>query len=132
MKQVLSAALISMFVVSSGCQKEEQIPPAPQLPSSVSQRFAPSADSTIKPAQLAAWVTCSRQLDSLSVLYQDSFATDDATLRLRHQNDFSQSQNTICLSSGLSGGYNEYLWVLSALSNPRNKALRDSFSIASH
>lgn len=132
MKQMLSAALISTLMLSYGCQKEEKTPPAPQLESSARQRFEPSADSTILPTQLTAWLACNRQLDSLSMLYQDSFATEDATLRLRHQNDFSQSQNTICLSSGLPGGYSEYLWILGALSNPRNKPLRDSFSIASY
>ena len=72
---------------------------------------------------------CNMLLDSLSMFYQDSFKTKDAALLIRFQEDFSKAQDKICLRAGLAGGYNEYLWILKNLGNPRNAKLLDSLKM---
>jgi hypothetical protein len=72
---------------------------------------------------------CNFLLDSLSIFYQDSFKIKDAMLLTRYQEDFSRAQDKICLRTGLAGGYNEYLWLLKNLGNPRNAKILDSLKL---
>lgn len=75
---------------------------------------------------MKAWFACNPLLDSLTLMYSDSFKTNDPSLRMRYQDDFSAAQDKICAFRGLSGGYKEYKWILNNMGNPKNKTSIDS------
>jgi len=94
--------------------------------------FRPTPDSSLTPLQVERWVRATQALDALSEAYRDSFDVEAPSERLRLQKRFQEQQQRVCEAQGLTGGYAEYRWILGALANPRNKALRDSFSVAFH
>ena len=116
--------LIAVSACSVQDDKSESTPRA-----GGAKAFSPTPDSSITAAQIADWLTSSQRLDSLSIVYEDSFAVEDAQKRLEYQKAFTAQQNRLCHQSGLRGGYREYMWIMGVLGNPRNKALRDSFDI---
>jgi hypothetical protein len=78
------------------------------------------------------WLSCNPRLDSLSYLYIDSFKTEDAGSRLRYQQQFISSQDTICVQQGLTGGYEEYVWILKHSGNENNRAVREALKLKSY
>ncbi|MDD5673129.1 MAG: hypothetical protein PHC61_03110 [Chitinivibrionales bacterium] len=94
--------------------------------------FIPRADSVISADQLHAWVACNPLLDSLTLFYQDSFKTKSPEKLLKYQQDFSLAQEKICELKELPGGYEEYLWILKNMGNPKNKRLCDSLHIGTN
>ena len=78
---------------------------------------------------MKAWLACNPVLDSLTIMYSDSFKTKDPKLRMRYQKDFTKAQDKICVLSGLSGGFIEYKWILTNMGNPKNKPVLDSVKV---
>jgi hypothetical protein len=78
------------------------------------------------------WLQCNPYLDSLSILYKDSFAGADAARQTKAQEDFVKAQDRICLRVGLPGGYAEYLWALRSASNPKNARILDSLKLTAY
>ena len=115
-----------------GCtrKKEAVHPPAAEsAPAAQKVPFTPPSDSVITRARLIAWLACNPLLDSLGIMFQDSFKVDDAGVKLRRQADFVQAQDMICVRAGLPGGYDEYVWTRKAMSAARNKPLLDSLHV---
>jgi hypothetical protein len=112
-----------------GCQKKHIVPQTSAPPEIKKIEFVPSADSSVTIDQIKKMNLCNFLLDSLSIFYQDSFKIKDAVLLTRYQEDFSRAQDKICLRTGLAGGYNEYLWLLKNLGNPRNAKILDSLKL---
>jgi hypothetical protein len=104
-------------------QKTTETPVPPPKPVIKKVEFIPPADSLITATQMKNWLSCNSLLDSLAIMYGDSFKTDDPQKRLRYQEDFSSAQDKICVLSGLTGGYKEYKWVMGNIGNPKNKAV---------
>jgi hypothetical protein len=133
MKRIIIIAVISTLFFG-GCQQKKKAPvsapaPAPALVELKKVEFVPPGDSSMTIDQIKNMNMCNILLDSLSLFYQDSFKTKDAVLLTRFQEDFSRAQDKICLRTGLAGGYNEYLWILKNLGNPRNAKLLDSLKM---
>jgi hypothetical protein len=112
-----------------GCQKKHIAPQTSAPPEIKKIEFVPPADSSVTIDQIKKMNLCNFLLDSLSIFYQDSFKIKDAMLLTRYQEDFSRAQDKICLRTGLAGGYNEYLWLLKNLGNPRNAKILDSLKL---
>lgn len=92
--------------------------------------FIVPADSSISTVQIKNWLACNPMLDSLAIMYADSFKTENAQMRLRYQDDYSSAQDKICALSGLPGGYIEYKWVMENIGNPKNKSVVESANAA--
>lgn len=120
-----------ILIGSLGCETKKKsvvqnapaTPALPPKPVIKKVEFVPPADSLITVAQMKSWLACNLLLDSLAIMYGDSFKTDDPQKRLRYQDDFSMAQDKICVLSGLTGGYKEYKWVMDNIGNPKNKAV---------
>jgi hypothetical protein len=128
MRMIPTFILICIFIFS-GCQKKHSAPAATGRSEIKKINFAPPADSSETIDQIIKMNACNFLLDSLSIFYQDSFKTKDAALLTRYQEDFSRAQDGLCLRTGLPGGYNEYLWLLKNLGNPKNAKLLDSLKM---
>jgi hypothetical protein len=85
--------------------------------------FFPPSDSLITSEQMKHWLGCNPLLDSLAIMYADSFKVENAQARLRYQYDYSAAQDKICVLSGLQGGYKEYKWIMDNAGNPKNKSV---------
>lgn len=123
---ILSAILLALFTL---CDSEKK--PATEQKATTPQYipFVPPSDSSVTRTELESWMDANPLLDSLSYLYRDSFQVEEPATRLRLQHDFVRAQDKICVRVGLSGGYQEYVWVLKNAGNPRNKALLDSLGL---
>lgn len=93
--------------------------------------FTAPPDSAVSVEQLRRWIACDRLLDSLSRAYRDSFAVDDPAARLAFQEAFIRAQDSLCVTAGLSGGYDEYRWILRHAGLPRNSAALESLGVDS-
>jgi hypothetical protein len=132
-KSVLAVCAVLAGTICCGSSKSPKPTPRAAAVDTVVKKpavFIASADSSLTAPQVAAWGSANRLLDSLSYVYADSFKTEDALKRQEYQKRYTEAQNKVCTGAGLVGGYKEYTWVLQALGNPRNKALRDSFKLA--
>lgn len=126
-----AVALVAVLIFC-GCQKKGPVSrPAPQTEYKKAEFVAP-ADSAVTIDQMKKWLQCNPYLDSLSVLYEDSFATEDAARQTRIQEDFVKAQDMICVRMGLTGGYAEYLWALQSASNPKNTRILDSLKLTAY
>jgi hypothetical protein len=129
-KNALPAAIVLFIaIIFCGCQKKTPVPePVPQTEVKKIQ-FVPPADSTLTIDQMKKWLQCNQYLDSLSILYKDSFSHEDAARQVTVQEDFVKAQDRICVRVGLPGGYAEYLWALTSASNPKNARILDSLKL---
>jgi hypothetical protein len=118
-----------LLALTSACQKREPANAQPSAPDSRKIDFIPPSDSAVTADQVKKWIMCNTYLDSLSLLYKDSFSVNDAAKRMAYQDHFLKAQDRICVRVGLTGGYAEYLWVLKASGSPRNKAIVDSLKL---
>jgi hypothetical protein len=126
-----AVALIAALIFF-GCQKKGPVArTAPQIEYKKAEFVVP-ADSAVTTDRMKKWLQCNPYLDSLSVLYEDSFATEDAARQTRIQEDFVKAQDMICVRMGLPGGYAEYLWVLQSASNPKNAQILDSLKLTAY
>jgi hypothetical protein len=73
--------------------------------------FNPPANGTASDGQMRCMNSCISALDSLSILYRDSFSVKGAGEQTRRQNNFVLAQDRICVHAGLAGGYAEYFWI---------------------
>jgi hypothetical protein len=126
----------SIFIVSLifsvGCGKKQGHDTAAHQPPAAKKQltsFVPPADSVISRAQMTAWFACNRPLDSLSEIFTASLAENKNALPDSAFNNFSRSQDRICVEKGLTGGYIEYKWILNNLGSAKNKPLYDSVII---
>jgi hypothetical protein len=126
----ISAALLVTTFLLCGCKSnknETSSRSVPEIKKDIKPvEFIPPADSLISVKQIKAWISSNPLLDSLTLMYSDSFKTQDASLRMHYQEVFSAAQNKICVLAGLQGGYKEYKWILSTIGNPINKPSLDS------
>ena len=132
MKQCLIIIIISLLLPSCKRKTADQpsTPPRPEKPvATLPVPFTPPEDSTISMQQITSWKECNPLLDSLTYRYADSFKTEDATARMRYQDDFITAQNKICVRAGLRSGYDEYKWILQNMGNSKNRALLDSINV---
>jgi hypothetical protein len=132
MKKIIPCLIMLSLVLASGCSPKKKAPPPPP-PKTVQQEapkriFSPTADSSLTREQVEKWSACNPLLDSLSVMYQDSFKAADPQARISSQTSFIQAQDRLCSKSGLAG-YNEYAWISGVMGNPRNKALLDTLGM---
>jgi hypothetical protein len=129
-KYTLPASLaLAAAITLGGCQKKASVP-EPAAPAEAKKiQFVPPADSVLTTDQMKKWLQCNPYLDSLSILYKDSFAGTDAARQTRVQEDFVKAQDRICVRVGLPGGYAEYLWALKSASNPKNARVLDSLKL---
>jgi hypothetical protein len=123
---VLTFSIISLAIFTV-CQKNtnnkiSSTPPVAEKKQEIKKvNFIPPADSLINSTQMKNWLACNSLLDSLAIMYADSFKTESAQTRLRIQEDYSAAQDKICVVSGLPGGYTEYKWIMENIGNPKNK-----------
>lgn len=129
---LLSAFALIAALALCGCQKKAPSPEPSARPEARKVQFVPSADSLLTIDQMRKWLQCNPYLDSLSILYKDSFSGADAARQTRIQEDFVKAQDRICVRVGLSGGYAEYLWTLRSASNPRNARILDSLKLTAY
>lgn len=128
---IITVVAGSILIGSLGCETKKKpvvqnasvTPATPPKPVIKKVEFIPPSDSLITATQMKSWLACNTLLDSLAIMYGDSFKTDDPQKRLRYQDDFSAAQDKICVLSGLTGGYKEYKWVMDNIGNPKNKAV---------
>ena len=90
--------------------------------------FVPPSDSLATTAQMEAWMSAGRGLDSVSLQYRDPLATEDPVERNAIEKAFRRSQDEACLLAGLQGGYEEYLWILQHVHLNKNALLPDTSS----
>lgn len=129
---IIFIIFVSTFFVISCDRKENSSVQKNQVQTTKTIRsvpFQPSQDSSITIEQIKAWLACNPILDSLTIMYSDSFKTKDPKLRMRYQKDFTLAQDKICVLSGLSGGFIEYKWILTNMGNPKNKPVLDSVKV---
>lgn len=133
MNRISSALVIGSLLLFSSCQNspKKTVTVQASLPETVKkeikkQQFIPSADSSITLQQLKCWSSCNSMLDSLSIMYADSFKTASAQERMRFQDAYTSAQDKICVIKGLAGGYKEYKWVMETMSNPKNRVAVES------
>jgi hypothetical protein len=131
MKPIPMIALILCVCLFGHCAKKKKPQSIPQLPVKSIQKipFVPPVDSTISVKQMTTWLACNKPLDSLSYAFADSFRNQGA-LRPELQRRFFSFQDTLCLNAGLSGGYEEYLWILKHVGDPANKKVLDSLKLS--
>jgi len=132
MKKIIPCLIVLSLVLMPGCIRKKKAPPPPP-PKAVQQEapkrvFSPTADSSLTMEQLKKWSACNPLLDSLSMMYQDSFKAADPQARINSQASFIQAQDRLCIKSGLAG-YSEYAWITSVMGNARNKALLDTLGM---
>ena len=124
--------LIGVVTLCIGCKEKpaqnETTPPAKvATPENLKPiPFVPPADSVITSSQIMAWGSCNPLLDSLTFRYADSFKTEDPAALLRYQEDFIAAQEKICVRAGLSGGYQEYKWILQNMGIEKNRTILES------
>ncbi|MDO5577161.1 MAG: hypothetical protein Q4F84_08780 [Fibrobacter sp.] len=134
MKNIVFTIICAVFFI--GCKNDpppsvqKDLPLAPKNLTPVP--FQPSPDSSITIEQMKAWLASNPLLDSLAIMYADSFKTDSPELRIRYQKDFTTAQDKICVLSGLSGGFVEYKWILGNIGNPKNKQIIASVKVESN
>ena len=135
MKRNVFVLLSAASILLPGCKQKQQAAPQPQLQATKDLKpaeFIPPEDSTISVEKMKAWISCNPLLDSLTVMYADSFKTEDPAHRMRYQSVFSAAQDKICVLAGLRGGYKEYKWILQNMGTERNKAVLDSVHAAAY
>jgi hypothetical protein len=126
---VLAAVLLAVLF---SCQAKKTVEkPAPQ-PEPQKVEFVPPADSAVTMDQMKKWLACNSYLDSLSIIYKDSFSVNDAAKQTRCQEDFLRAQDKICVRAGIAGGYAEYYWILKNIGNPKNQKIVDSLKLTTY
>lgn len=128
-RKVMILISILIFSISMNCKKnkiESQV--ASASTNTIKKEikkivFFPPPDSLITSEQIEHWLACNPLLDSLAIMYADSFKVENAQARLRYQDDYSAAQDKICVLSGLQGGYKEYKWIMNNAGNPKNKSV---------
>lgn len=130
----LLAAVLSCVIACAACSchKKETAPISEPATELKKIEFIPPTDSTLTTDRMKKWLLCNPYLDSLSILYKDSFATADAAKQTKIQEDFIKAQDRICVRVGLPGGYAEYLWILKAAGNPKNERALDSLKLTAY
>lgn len=122
-------ATFAVAITLAGCHKNEPAHSAEPRTDLKKTEFVTPSDSTLTVDQMKKWLECNPYLDSLSVLYKDSFTSTDAAHQTRVQEDFVKAQDRICVRLGIQGGYAEYLWTLKSAGNPRNAKIMDSLKL---
>jgi hypothetical protein len=128
---ILIPAVIALIACSS-CQNKKPTPAVILQQELKKITFVAPSDSIVSADNMKKWLLCNPYLDSLSVIYKDSFATTNAAKQTRYQDDFVKAQDKICVRMGLLGGYEQYLWILKACTNPVNAKVLDSMKLTAY
>ncbi|HUI90667.1 MAG TPA: hypothetical protein VLX68_00330 [Chitinivibrionales bacterium] len=132
MRKKVFIVLLALVAGLSFCQTKKTVEkPTPQ-PELRKVEFVPPADSVVTMEQMKKWLVCNSYLDSLSVIYKDSFSVNDAARQARYQEDFLKAQDKICVRAGLTGGYAEYCWILKSIGSPANRKIVDSLKLTTY
>jgi hypothetical protein len=131
-KNACIAALCVAAALVLSCQKKEPSARPVPAPEPVMVRFVAPADSAVTADQMQKWIVCNTYLDSLAVLYKDSFPSGDPAKQTAAQDRFARDEDRLCVRLGLPGGYEEYLWILRCLGNSKNKRMADSLKLATY
>ncbi len=123
---IIALCALSLLLFSCTLKKEEMVETPAQLKK---VPFTPQSDSSITIDQMRKWLSCNKRLDSLSFTFLDLFKTDDSELRLQYQQNFIAAQDMICVQQGLTGGYEEYVWILRNSGNRKNKKVLESLNL---
>jgi hypothetical protein len=127
-KTMILISILSLSI-SMNCKKNKTESQTVSTPTNALKKeikkivFFPPSDSLITSEQMTHWLACNPLLDSLAIMYADSFKVENAQSRLRYQDDYSSAQDKICVLSGLQGGYKEYKWIMDNAGNPKNKSV---------
>lgn len=128
-KYTILVAVAFLAIVQGCVNGKAKQDPAAGKPVFARKAFQPPADSSITLVQMQRWLRCNPFLDSLSYLYQDSFQTEDPARRFSYQKDFVEIQDKICVRNGLTGGYDEYLWILDNAGSGKNRRLLETLGL---
>lgn len=121
---ILSASLL---VAAVGCAKKAP-EPVQEVTKTVSP-FTPAASGQVTPVQVKLWLKADTSLDSLNDLSAEAMSQSDSALYRAAFLKFTSDRESVCLASGLSGGYNEYMWISKNMSKAVNRPLLDSLKL---
>jgi hypothetical protein len=131
----ITAISLACLFLTFSCENKKNVPISKPIPPTMTKEikkieFIAPTDSSITATQIKNWLACNPMLDSLAIMYADSFKTENAQMRLRYQDDYSSAQDKICVLCGLPAGYIEYKWVMENIGNPKNKVVVESANAA--
>jgi hypothetical protein len=92
----LCVALVALY-----CSREKHVESSPRPALAL-------GDSVCTAAEIDLWHGITVTLDSLSIVYADSFSDDSDSDLGRAQRRFARLQDSICIHAGLPGGYRTY------------------------
>jgi hypothetical protein len=131
--RVILSFFCAVFILQCGRGKRDNVgAKAPQHAPCQLTTFTPPSDSAISTQQMTAWFNCNHALDSLSAFFTESLSSNNPELTDSAQKYLLNEQNRLCVTKGLTGGYQEYLWILDNLGSSRNKAAYDSMTSDKH
>ncbi len=126
MKRLILAAAVSALTFV-GCKQEKEV--AIEAPKPIKQVFKPESSGKINATQMQRWVNVNNNLDILTRTFSDSLATKDPAKYGHYKRIFTKKQDSICVASGLTGGYEEYSWITKHMGKPINSPLLDSLNL---
>jgi hypothetical protein len=106
---IVSSAVLLCAVTGCNHKNTELRQQVPQDVGTI--EFHPPKDAYASDNQIQVMNTCTPALDSLCIVYRDSFSVKGASEQTRIQKKFTVAQDSQCVKAGLNGGYAEYFWV---------------------
>ena len=126
MKRInITTAIIAATI--TGCAKKEEAPTP--IPTHTKVPFTPSNTGNVTALQVKFWQKANVSLNNLAKESATKLSAKDSTEYSQAYREYSAEQNAIRKSSGLSGGYNEYLWISKNISKAVNRSLLDSLKL---
>lgn len=128
---MLLASAVILTISSCNDKKEAQQPtppPAPK-PTTTASPFAPNPNGQLTPLQAKFWLAVNPTLDSIAITYSEKLTSKDTAVYNGAATEYNTARESTCKSAGLSGGYEEYLWISKNIGNPVNKPLLDSLKL---
>jgi len=111
MRKFLRFISISVLCIAAACNSNSNSSRTSTVQDVGTIDFHPPANGSASDGQMRSINSCTFALDSLSIVYRDSFNIKGAGEQTRRQNNFVQAQDRICIHAGLAGGYAEYFWI---------------------
>ena len=111
MRKFLRFISISVLCIAAACNSNNNSSGSSTVQDVGAIDFHPPANGSASDGQMRCMNSCTPALDSLSIVYRDSFNVKGSGEQTRRQNTFVQAQDRICVYAGLAGGYAEYFWI---------------------
>ncbi len=131
----LIAVSAALLMSSCGAKKEQvqtEPTPAPVVePTQTATPFTPNENGQTTLLQVKFWKLANSPLDSIAAAYAEQLSTKDTVAYKTSVEAFTTARESICKNSGISGGYEEYLWISQNIGNPINRPLLDSLNLQS-